>query len=101
MKILVQSPLTKDIAEDRWVGNTLHGYGITPIHLAGFVAPTHLPVSDYYLRDQNCVVLMQLQEPDQMRRAYKGQYDPPTPPSGSRPEHYPEGHPLRAQMAKK
>lgn len=98
MQIIVQSPLTKDIAEDRWVGNALKPFGIFPVHLAGYVAPTHIPVSDYYLRDQNCIVLMQLQEPNQMRRAFKGEFDPPPPPMGSRPEHWPEGHPMRSQM---
>ena len=99
MQVIAQSPLTKDIAEDRWVANTLHGFGIHAHGLPGFIAPTHVPVSNYY-RDPGCVILMQMQEPDQMRRAYRGEFDPPPPPTGSRPEHYPMGHPLRAQMGK-
>jgi hypothetical protein len=99
MQIVVQSPLTKDIAEDRWVGNTLHGFGIHAQHLLGYTAPTHVPVSDY-LRNEGCVAVMQMQEPDQMRRAYQGIFDPPPPPTGSRPEDYPVGHIMRTQMRK-
>jgi len=97
MQIIVQCEFTKDIAEDRWVGNSLFGYGIAAHHLTGYIAPTHVPVSDY-AKDPGCTVLMQLEEPDQMRRIYAGIFDPPRPPMGSSPEHFPEGHPLRAQM---
>jgi hypothetical protein len=106
MQIVVQSPITKDFAEDRWVGNTLFGYGIHANHLAGYIAPTCWP-PDKYANDPGLVVLMQLrdgrepQNAERMRRMYAGIYEPPAPPVGSRAEDYPEGHPLRMQMAKK
>ena len=97
MQIIVQSPITNDFAEDRWVGNTLHGFGIRAHCIAGYIAPTHSPVSDY-MRDPGCVVLMQMESPDQMRKVYAGIFEEHRPPIGSIPEDYPAGHPMRTQM---
>jgi hypothetical protein len=98
MQVIAQSPIKKDVAEDRWVGNTLHGFAIRGVHMPGYVAPTHTPVTDYYLNDENCVAVMQIESPEQMRRGYAGIRDPAKVPVGSSPDHYPPNHPMRTQM---
>lgn len=97
LKIIAEAPLTKDPAEDRWVGNTLNLHGIQPEGLPFWIAPTHVPVTDY-LRDQRTVVCMQMEEPRQMRDVFAGKFDPPRSPVGSRPQDYPAGSLLRKQM---
>ena len=109
IQIVARAEVTRDPAEDRWVGNTLLEARIKPEPIPTFIAPTHVPCTDY-LKSANTVVLMQMREYNeehdpggelsikQMRDAHVGKFPPPVPPSGSRPEHYPPGSVLRAQM---
>ena len=97
IEIIAKADLTKDVAEDRWVGNTLHGFGIHAAGVRGFIAPTHVPVSDY-LKSANTVALMQMESPRQMRDAHFGKFDPPVQAAGSQPDHFPVGSMMRNQM---
>lgn len=39
MRVIAQAPRSEDIAEDRWVGNTLLKHGISPVHCDKLVLP--------------------------------------------------------------
>lgn len=97
IQIIAEAQLTKDTAEDRWVGNELHKFGIKPQHMPNWFAPTHTPVTDY-LRNPLTVLVMQMEEPRQMRDVHVGKFDPPRSPVGSRPQDFPVGSILRRQM---
>jgi hypothetical protein len=97
IQIIAEAKITNDPAEDRWVGNELFKFGIRPHGLPYWIAPTHIPVSDY-LKNPYTVLVMQMETPQQMRNVHVGKFDPPRTPIGSRPEDYPVGSLLRNQM---
>lgn len=96
IQVMAEATLTRDLAEDRWCGNTLNGFGIKPFYMTGIIAPTHTPVSDY-LKSANTIACMQMEEPQMMRDVHAGKFVVKHA-SGSKPEDYPVGHPMREQM---
>lgn len=93
MEVIANAALTDDSNEDRWVGNALAVSGIVPIEEPLFIAPTHIPKSDY-LKNDRIVALMQVDDNEsanQMVRWWNGDYDPPAHTQGSSRSDYPVG----------
>lgn len=95
MEIIAAAPLDPAMTfEDCWVGNVLYHQGVTPISQPHFVAPTHIPKSDYIKNNQQMQVLMQVdnnESPEQMLRWWNGDYDPQPHASGSNRDDFPVG----------
>lgn len=107
LEIIARAELTKDPAEDRWVGNTLFKFGIRAGSTPRFIAPTHVPAIDYLKSGLNVAVMQMRRENDEeaslreLLAAHQGQFPPPPLPAGMDPRHFPAGSLLRSQMRRR